>query len=374
MNQSIFLFRLLPALITAIVISLVAMPAIIKIASLKKLTDEPDGERKRHEHIVPTLGGIGIFASFLISFSVWGDAESLQSYPYFVAALFMLFLIGVKDDILVLSPLKKLLIQFIASAEIVIGGGVVLRNLEGLFGAHQIPWAVGVIITTLIIVIIINAYNLIDGIDGLAGGIGMIIAIIAGGWFLISGFSTMATLSFVLAGAIWGFLIFNFYPAKIFMGDTGAMAVGFILAYILLQFVTFNQTHPESAFHISNAPIYAVALFIIPVVDTLRVIVLRLISGKNPLVADYNHIHHAFIKAGFSPHVAAAALWIGNLLIIGQAYYFSYLEPNILLLLILLSGFLILPVVNFVRFLLVKFLPDKYAEYIMKRGKKKHSW
>jgi len=358
---------LILALLTAIVTSFVAMPAIIKIATLKELNDEPDQERKLHGKIIPTLGGIGIFGSFLISFSIWGNAASLESYPFFVASLFMLFLIGVKDDILVLSPIKKLLVQILASTEIVVGGGIVITNLEGLFGIYQIPWLAGVLLTIALFVILINSYNLIDGIDGLAGGIGMIISGILGTWFLLSGFSTMAILSFVLFGALLGFLIFNFYPAKIFMGDTGAMVVGFIIAYMVVQFIVFNHANPASAFYINNATVLAIALLIIPVVDTLRVFTLRVIAGKNPLHADYNHLHHQFIKTGFLPSTASVTLWAGNIWVIVLAFYLNDLtNPNVLFIVVLAAGFLIFPVSKFTHSLFQEKLGDTYSQIISK--------
>jgi UDP-N-acetylmuramyl pentapeptide phosphotransferase/UDP-N-acetylglucosamine-1-phosphate transferase len=348
-----------------------AMPVIIKIASLKRLTDAPDNGRKRHTNIVPTLGGIGIFASFLISFSVWGEAGALQSYPFFVAALFMLFMIGVKDDILVLSPLKKLFVQLIAATELVLGGGVVFTHFDGLFGIQQIPWGLGVFITIVVFVIMVNAYNLIDGIDGLAGGVGMIISLILGGWFWLSGFDSMAILAIVLFGALLGFLVFNFHPAKIFMGDTGAMAVGFILTYMVFQFIILNNAHPDAAFYIGNAPVIAIALLIIPIVDTLRVFVLRLLAKRNPLKADYNHIHHELLKSGFLTSTASTALWIGNIFAIVLAFYFDKLEANTLLIIVLLAGFMILPFFKFMHFLLLKLLPDGYVTHTSRRERGK---
>lgn len=360
-----FLYLIL-ALLTALIISFIAMPTIIKIATLKKLMDEPDEDRKLHKTIIPTLGGIGIFASFLISFSIWGNAASLESYPFFVASLFMLFLIGIKDDILVLSPLKKMIVQLLAAAEIVVGGGVVLTNLNGLFGIYEIPWLAGVLLSICIFVVLINSYNLIDGIDGLAGGVGMIISCVLGIWFLLSGFSTMAILSFVLFGALLGFLVYNFHPAKIFMGDTGAMVVGFILTYMIMQFILFNQANSASAFYIEHANVFAIALFIIPIVDTSRVFILRILSGKNPLHADYNHLHHQFLKTGFLPSLTACILWIGNVWVVGLALYLGNLSANMLLLAVLAAGFLIFPVSKVVQYLLLKYMPKNYLKILSK--------
>ncbi len=347
------------------------MPAIIQVASLKELTDKPDDERKRHEGIIPTLGGIGIFSAFLISFSIWGSASTLGSYPFFVASIFMLFLIGIKDDILVISPIKKLGVQVLASLEIVIGGEIIITNLGGLFGIGQISTTAGIVLTVVLFIILINSYNLIDGIDGLAGGVGIVVTSVLGAWFLISGFSTMAVLSFVLTGALFGFLIYNFHPAKIFMGDTGAMIIGFVVVYMLIQFVTLNQANPDSEFYINNAPVFALAVLIIPVVDTLRVIGLRIWAGKSPLVADYNHMHHECIKEGMNPGVASLFLWIWNLWIILLAYSIDYLEPNILAFIVLCAGFAIIPTTRFLHFWLRKYTPEGFGKLFPQSKKEK---
>ncbi|NGP76662.1 undecaprenyl/decaprenyl-phosphate alpha-N-acetylglucosaminyl 1-phosphate transferase [Balneolaceae bacterium YR4-1] len=350
-----FLMRVVPAVFTSVIICFISIPVIIKIAELKKLMDEPDKKRKIHKEVVPTLGGIGIFAAFMISFSIWGSAASLESYPFFVAGLFILLLVGIRDDILTISPNKKLLIQLLAAAEIVIGGGVVLTDFGGILGIYQVPWYLGAGITILAFVSLINAINLIDGIDGLAGGIGIVVSSILGIWFWYTGFVALSVLAFSLSGALIGFLIYNVHPAKIFMGDTGSMAVGFILAYLVIQFLVANSTVVSSGWYIENAHIFAISLLIIPIVDTLRVFTLRVASGKSPFVADRNHTHHQLLDVGMSPEVASFSLWMGNFALIAAGFFLNGIDANILLFLILLGGFGILP--------LTKFLFASYLKY-----------
>ncbi len=342
-----FLMRVVPAVFTSVIICFISIPVIIKIAELKKLIDEPDQNRKIHKEVVPTLGGIGIFAAFLISFSIWGNAGSLESYPFFVAGLFMLFLIGIKDDILSISPNTKLFIQFIAAAEIVIGGGVVITDFGGIFGIYEVPWYMGAAVTIVAIMALVNALNLIDGIDGLAGGIGIVVSSLLGIWFWHTGFIALSVMAFSLSGALIGFLIYNIHPAKIFMGDTGSMAVGLILSYLVVQFLIANNAIMGSGWHIDNAPVFAISLLIIPIVDTLRVFTLRIIAGKSPFVADRNHTHHQLLDAGISPDMASFSLWMANFGIVAFAYFLNDLNANILLFLILGSGFSILPVIKY---------------------------
>lgn len=341
-----FLIRVVPAVFTAVIICFLSIPVIIKIADLKKLIDEPDQNRKLHDRVVPTLGGIAIFAAFLISFSIWGNAASLESYPFFVAGLFMLFLIGIKDDILSISVNKKLLIQVLAATEIVLGGGVVITDFGGILGIYQVPLYLGAIVTIIAFVALINAHNLIDGIDGLAGGIGIVISSLLGIWFWQTGFVALSVLAFSLTGALIGFLIYNIHPAKIFMGDTGSMAVGFILSYLVFQFLIANNSIADSGWHIDNAVVFAISLLIIPVVDTLRVFTLRIASGESPFAADRNHTHHQLLDAGISPDMASFSLWMANFGIVAFAFFLNDLDANILLALVLSLGFSILPIIK----------------------------
>jgi len=337
------LMLIVPAVLTAYVISYISMPAVIRIAELKNLIDAPDGRRKLQGKVVPTLGGIGIFSAFIISYSVWGQVVALPSFPFFIAALFILFLMGMRDDIVELTPFKKLIVQVVAISVVVYGGGVVLTEFGGVFGIESVSWAVGSVFSAIILLAIVNAYNLIDGIDGLAGGVGVIVSGILGIWFWGAGFLSLAILSFALAGALTGFLVYNMFPAKIFMGDTGAMSVGFILGFLSLQFLILNQSLAGQAWHISNGEVLAVAILIIPIMDTIRVIFLRMKNGISPFMADRSHIHHKMIDLGISHHHSAFILWLVNILMIGAAYLTMPLEINLQLGLILLLGLLVLP-------------------------------
>jgi len=340
------LFSILPAILTAFIICFLMMPIIIRVAKIKHLIDQPDQVRKFHESTVPALGGIGIFAAFIISFSIWGGVIDLSSYPFFIAALFLLFLAGLKDDLIMLEPSKKLIVQILAATVLVTGGGVIITDFGGVFGIHEIHWIAGVLFSILVLVAIVNAFNMIDGIDGLAGGIGVIVSSILGIWFWIAGIMSLAILSFTITGALIGFLSFNMHPAKIFMGDTGAMAVGFILGYLVLEFLILNTSVAGQPWYMDNAPIFALALFIIPITDTLRVMTIRLLNGKSIFLADRNHIHHQLSEIGISDHYVSFSLWISNIMIIGAAYSLAYIEINFQLLLLMTGGLMVLPFIK----------------------------
>jgi len=356
------LMLIVPAVLTAYVISYIAMPIVIRVAELKNLIDSPDGVRKLQDKMVPTLGGVGIFVAFIISYSVWGQIVSVQSFPYFVAALFILFLLGVRDDIVELTPFKKLSVQIVAVLILVYGGGIVLTSYGGFLGYNEVSWVAGSITSVVILLAIINAYNLIDGIDGLAGGVGVIASGILGIWFWGAGFLSLAILSFSLSGALIGFLAYNMFPARIFMGDTGAMSVGFILGFLSLEFLILNHSLAGEAWHITNGEVFAIAILVLPIVDTLRVMCIRIVRGVSPFKADRSHIHHRLIDLGISHHHSAFILWLVNIFVIGIAYLTMPLEVHIQIGIIIGLGFLVLPVIQLSLF---------FAQKVFQVGSKK---
>ena len=342
------IFWVLLAVVTSFLISYAFMPVIIKIAGLKELIDKPEDEKKVTVADVPKLGGMGIFGAFLIAFSIWGHANQLESYPFLVASLFMLILTGVNDDILELTTSKKLVIQFLASAEIVIAGNVLITNFGGLFGIYEIPFWIGAVITILVFVIFVNSFNFITGIDVLAGGVGIIISSIFGIWFFGAGFYSLAVLSFVLSGALLGFLIYNMHPSKVSLGDTGSLIIGFILAFIGIQFIKLNSTIPGTPWHVENSIIFALAVMIIPAMDIVRVLFIRLLTGKNPFASAYNHAHQKLMDSGITQAFISVSFWTGNLLIIAVAYSISgMIDSSLLFIVVSVMGLMLLPVTKY---------------------------
>ena len=310
----------LPYLITsfllAIGISLYAVPIVIRVAHSLKLMDNPN-ERSAAKNPIPTLGGIAIFISFVFAATVGLSGDELPEMIYILSAVILMFFVGLKDDILTLSAWKKLTAQLIASAIIVFLAKIRFTNLHGFLGIGEIGMIPSVILTFFVIIVIINAFNLMDGIDGLAAGLSMLAAIVFGGWFFISGHNDYAILSIALVGAIAGFFYYNLYGKenKIFMGDTGSLVLGTLMSIIVIRFNEFNidQTQP---FAITSAPAVSFGVLIYPLVDTIRVFIIRLLQFKSPFTADKNHLHHRLLTLGFS-HKRATYTIIGiNILFI----------------------------------------------------------
>ncbi|MEA5457542.1 MraY family glycosyltransferase [Arcicella sp. LKC2W] len=308
------LFQIVLSAIVACTTSITAIPVIIKISRLKNLMADP-GERSSHITKTPTLGGVAIFASTLVSYFLWENPDEGQLIHLSISALVILFFLGVKDDILILSPKKKMIGQIGASALIVIFADLRIENLFGIFGIHEIPYLISLPLTVFIFIALINAINLIDGIDGLAGGIGMISGGMFGLWFYLNGHYALACLASSVAGSLVGFLRFNYSKtSKIFMGDTGSLIVGFLLTMFALKFIQLNieyRFNPNASF---SAPILAIVVLIVPIFDTLRVFIIRLKDKKSPFVGDRNHLHHILIDSGMSHFQASVILWTFTLI------------------------------------------------------------
>lgn len=302
------LFQIIVSAIVACATSITAIPVIIKISRLKNLMADP-GERSSHITKTPTLGGVAIFASTLISYFLWENPDEGQLIHLSISAIVILFFLGVKDDILVLSPKKKMIVQIGASALIVVFADLRIENLFGIFGINEIPYLISFPLTVFIFIALINAINLIDGIDGLAGGIGMISGGIFGLWFYLNGHYALACLAASMAGSLVGFLRFNYsITSKIFMGDTGSLIIGFLLTMFALKFIQLNieyRFNPNASF---SAPILAIVVLIVPIFDTLRVFIIRLKDKKSPFVGDRNHLHHILIDSGMSHFQATVIL------------------------------------------------------------------
>jgi UDP-GlcNAc:undecaprenyl-phosphate/decaprenyl-phosphate GlcNAc-1-phosphate transferase len=326
--------------ITAFLITFLAIPSIIKVAMIKNLIDEPS-ERKSHLTNVPTLGGLAIFAGVVFSFTFWSAGFDNQISQYIIAAIIVLFFIGIKDDIIEVPAKKKLIGQFISAIIIVLFANIRITSLYGILGIYEIPYWASILLSIFTIMVIINSYNLIDGIDGLAGGIGAIASFTFGLWFYNYSQISLCILSFALFSSLLAFLVYNFSPANIFMGDTGSLVVGLILSVLAISFIELSFASPPFAFPFRSSPAMAIAILIVPLIDTLRVFVIRLLKRKNPLKADRNHLHHQLLDLGMSHTRACVTLYSVNFVFIITALLLRDISSFILLVLLLFMSIVI---------------------------------
>ncbi len=327
------MYDVILSFLTAFFITYLAIPAIINIARVKGLVDEP-GERRSHSSSVPTLGGIAIFAGVIFSITFWTPFVVFSELQYILCALIIIFLIGAKDDIVPLSPSKKFLGEILAATILVFRANVKLTSLYGVFGIYDLPIWASLSLSIFTIIVIINAINLIDGINGLSGSVGIVISVSFGWWFYNINSIELAIIAFALAGALVAFLKYNISPAKIFMGDTGALLIGLVCSILAIKFIELNKglTHPMA---IQSVPAVAIGVMIIPLFDTLRVFAIRISKGKSPFHPDRNHIHHLLLDIGLSHMQATVALVMVNIFFILFAYKLQAIGSLPLLLIML---------------------------------------
>lgn len=286
------------AAITSFVISFLIVPVIIKYSLKRNLLDVP-GRRKIHKKVTPSMGGIAIFCGFLMSSLIWIDFNLWGDIKFILVALFVIFFIGVRDDLVPLRAILKLIGQIMVASMLIFLFDLRLDSLYGIFGITHLPDSISYIFTIFTIIIITNSFNLIDGLDGLAATIAIIALFCFGTWFYLVDDTTFAILSFTMLGAVLAFLIFNWEPSEVFMGDTGALVIGMLLAILAIHFINVNYDLPYGTPYKFLASIGTAACFIIiPLVDTSRIIILRLLKGKSPFKPDKSHIHHAIMRLG----------------------------------------------------------------------------
>ena len=331
----------------AFLITFFAIPVIIQVAKDKKLFDEPD-ERKVHKNVIPTLGGLGIFAGFIIATLMGVPSASSSELQYFAAATTVIFFLGIKDDILVLSASKKFIGQLIAAGIIIKFAGVQITNMHGLLGIYEIPHIASIVLSIFTIIVITNSFNLIDGVDGLAGSLGLLTTLVFGAYFYYAGQLAYSVMAFALAGSIIGFLIYNFSPAKIFMGDTGSLLLGLVNSILVIKFINIAG-NPVSNFPIEAAPAIGFAILMIPLFDTLRVFGLRIIDRRSPFSPDRTHVHHFLLDLGLNHRMVTITCVLVNITFISMAFFMRSLGTTSVLGILLLSAFIFIGVIYYSR-------------------------
>ena len=311
------------------VITFLAIPVIIRIAEEKKLFDIPDG-RKLHKNPIASLGGVGIFSGFFLAALLSISLNANHEFQYYFAAALVIFILGLKDDIIALSATKKFIGQLIAASIVIHLAGVRITSMHGLFGIGELPNLVSICLSYLTVILVINAFNLIDGVDGLAGMLGLLTTSVFGTYFILAGMPAYALFSFALGGSLLAFLIFNYNPAKIFMGDCGSLLLGLTNAILAVKFIEVagNQT---VSFPIQSAVAVGISVLIIPLLDTVRVFSIRIYKGRSPFSPDRNHIHHLLLDRGLGHKHVSLFCFLLNIVFITLAYFGRHLGPTYLL-------------------------------------------
>lgn len=321
----------------AFVITFLAIPVIIKVAEEKKLHDIPDA-RKLHTKPIASLGGVGIFVGFFLAALLSVSSKTAPEFQYFFAAAVVVFFLGLKDDIVVLTATKKFIGQVAATAILVHLGGLRISSMHGLLGFEQIPEAVSLAISYITIIVVTNAFNLIDGVDGLAASLGLLTMSVFGCYFFVVDMPAYALLAFSMGGSLLAFLIFNYNPAKIFMGDCGSLLLGLINAVLVIKFINVAES-PGVTLPIESAVAVGFSILMVPLADTLRVFSIRIFHGRSPFSPDRNHIHHLLLDRGLNHKYVTFCCLLLNILFIVAAYFGRTLGPTYLLTLIVVSSY-----------------------------------
>ncbi len=323
------MFDILLCISIAFSITYLSIPVIIFVANSKKLYDVPDA-RKIHDVPIPSLGGLGIFAGFVMASLTIISFAQAPDFQYFFAAFFVIFFLGLKDDILDISPIKKFIGQVLAAFLIIYKGNIQIQSMHGFLGIYQLPPMFSIFFTYLTIIVIVNSFNLIDGVDGLAAGLALMAVTIFGVYFYEVNMQAYAVLSFATAASLVAFLIFNFQPAKIFMGDTGSLLLGLINSILVIKFINVANM-PAVSVPISSAPAVGFAILMVPLLDTLRVFGIRIGHRRSPFSPDRNHIHHILLDRGLSHSTITLLLVAVNGVFIAAVYMLRALDCTLLI-------------------------------------------
>ncbi|HBG05064.1 MAG: hypothetical protein A2075_16530 [Geobacteraceae bacterium GWC2_58_44] len=320
--------------LTALFASLIMVPFLQRLCIERKMLDLPD-ERKVHLHAVPRLGGVAICMSFLCTLLLYLVLP--RGMCGILAGVLIIFATGLVDDIYGLSPLRKLFGEVCAVLTTMLIGNLYIRTLGDLFGLGEIvlPLWLAIPFTVVAIVGVVNAFNLIDGLDGLAGGISVISLVAFAVLAFQAGNVEVLILCVALLGAMLGFLKYNFFPARIFMGDAGSLVVGFVISFLALSLTQGGAGQVQPV-----VPLLVVGL---PVADAVWVMASRLCAGQSPFAADRTHVHHKFLALGFE-HCHTVIVIYSISLFWAAAALFLRDKPAVLL----LGGYLVLTLLSYV--------------------------
>lgn len=320
------------------------IPQILLIAFRRKLFDKTD-RRKIHQGAVPRLGGTAFFPAILFSILLlFGTGlqfkpdllqqlvpGSLIELCFIVCAVIVLYLVGMADDLIGVKYQAKFIAQLLAASLVMVGGNY-FNNLHGLFGIHEMPLAVAIPFTALLMVFITNAINLIDGIDGLASGLSAIACAVYGCVFYRVGLHVYGLLAFATLGALIPFFYYNVFGdtnrhKKIFMGDTGALTVGLILCALSIRITRIEDTEGTM-----NMAVAAFTPLLVPCLDVVRVCLHRIRAHRNPFQPDKRHIHHKLLKLGLGQRVAMMSIVsVSLILTLFNCWLSVHIDINILL-------------------------------------------
>ncbi|GMQ26669.1 MraY family glycosyltransferase [Algoriphagus sp. oki45] len=319
------------AFVSSLGLGVLILPILIIILNKANIGDIPGG-RKIHSKVTPSMGGVAIIFACLVSFGIWGWYLAPGTMRFVVLAISVMFFIGLRDDLSPLSPMQKIMMQLGALVLIYYFADIRITNFYGFLGIYELHELASLLVTFFVLFAITNAYNLIDGIDGLAGTIAFLPFSILGFWFASVGYLGYSVFCFAMLGAIVAFLTFNWHPAKIFMGDTGSLPIGFAMAIMVVAFMNINAALPISdEFKFKPNFSFSFAMVLIPALDMARVFTKRVSKGQHPMKADKNHLHHLLMRFGMKQPKVVSILVLLQIVIILSVLILRDFTDNLVL-------------------------------------------
>jgi UDP-N-acetylmuramyl pentapeptide phosphotransferase/UDP-N-acetylglucosamine-1-phosphate transferase len=344
------------AALTAYSVGFLVTPILISILQKMKIGDLPGG-RKIHKKFIPSMGGIGFVLAAFVALTIWGWQFPLPDIRYLIGAISLMFFVGFRDDMVELKATHKLLGQLVAVILVVVLSDIRIKDLHGFLGIEELNLFVSYGFSAFVLLALTNAFNLIDGLDGLAGTSASLVLAVLGVWFTAQGLESYALLSFVFLGGVLAFLFFNWYPAKIFMGDTGSLTLGFVLGALIIAFMENNAALSDGAAW-KFEPVFSagIALMIFPLYDMARVFTRRIRRGQGPMTPDKSHVHHFLLRMGLKHSQV-------TLILLGVQVFFILLVFSLQS----VSDHIVLPVISAIVLLLGSRLDQIAVKYVKKK-------
>ncbi len=288
------------------------MPMVLKIARAKNFVVKPN-KRMCHTGTVPNIGGIDIFVSFVLTYLLF-EYDSFQHSQYIFIGIFLILVVGFVDDLVDLSPGWKLSGEVLAGLFMIVMADIRITHLHGFLGIDEIPKVASYLLSVFVYLGITNSLNLIDGVDGLASGLGIVYCLFFALYFQFIGEMHLSVLAYTLVGSLLVFFLYNVFGRsrrKIFMGDSGSLLLGYMITFFVFFFCQVNAYSNESLgiYYMQAAPAVAICVLAVPLFDTLRVMFTRIKKGISPFSPDTNHIHHLLLKIGLT-HIQVSMLLI----------------------------------------------------------------
>ena len=287
--------------IIAFIVGYVCMPTVVRIAKKRNFVVNPN-KRTSHKGAIPNVGGVNIFISFFITVALF-SFQVIDYFQFLFIGVFFILIVGFVDDLIDIKAFWKLAGQLLAGFFLIVVSDIRLGSFQGFLGIYELPLWFSYTLSFFVYIVIVNALNLIDGVDGLASGLGMLYCLFFGVYFNLTGNYNLAVCAYTLVGALAVFFIYNVFGRqnKIFMGDCGSLFLGYMINLFVFQFCILNANHEAPAqFHIPAAPAVAICVLIVPLFDTMRVMITRVKKRRSPFSPDKNHIHHLLLKVGLT--------------------------------------------------------------------------